>query len=82
MSVNDPFELQRFVDAQDDVGAYASAVSELRDGRKLSRRMWFVLPQIAGLGRSPKAHRFAISGMPEARAYRAHPELRLRLVEC
>src|SRR5665811_1098758 len=53
VSVNDPFELQRFVDAQDAGGAYASAVSELRDGRKLSHWMWFVFPQIAGLGRSP-----------------------------
>jgi uncharacterized protein (DUF1810 family) len=82
VSVNDPSELQRFVDAQDDGGAYASAVGELRDSRKLSRRMWFIFPQIAVLGRSPKAHRFAISGMPEARAYRAHPVLGPRLVEC
>ncbi len=82
VSVNDPFELQRFVDAQDAGGAYASAVSELRDGRKLSHWMWFVFPQIAGLGRSPTAQRFAISGMPEARAFRAHPILGPRLVEC
>ena len=82
VSVNDPFELQRFVDAQDAGGAYASAVSELRDGRKLSHWMWFVFPQIAGLGRSPTAQRFAISGMPEARAFRAHPVLGPRLVEC
>ena len=82
MSVYDPFELQRFVDAQDAGGAYASAVSELRDARKLSHWMWFVLPQIAGLGRSPTALRFAISGMPEAQAFRAHPLLGPRLVEC
>ena len=68
MTVNDPFELQRFVDAQDAGGVYDKAVSELRDGRKLSHWMWFVFPQIAGLGRSPTAQRFAISGMPEARA--------------
>ena len=80
--VNDPFELQRFVDAQDAGEAYARAVSELRDGRKLSHWMWFVFPQIAGLGRSPTAQRFAISGTPEAMAYRAHPILGPRLVEC
>ena len=82
MSVNDSFELHRFVDTQDAGGAYASAVSELRDGRKLSHWMWFIFPQIAGLGRSPTAQRFAISGMPEAQAFRAHPVLGPRLVEC
>ena len=50
MSVNDPFELQRLVDAEDNGGVYASAVSELRDGRKLSHWLCFVFPQIAGLG--------------------------------
>jgi uncharacterized protein (DUF1810 family) len=80
--LTDPFELQWFVDAQDDGGAYASAVSELRGGRKLSQWMWFVFPQIAGLGRSTTAHRFAISGIPEARAYRAYPVLGPLLVEC
>jgi uncharacterized protein (DUF1810 family) len=82
VSVNDPFELKRFVDAQDAGGAYARAVSELGDGRKRSHWMWFVFPQIAGLGRSPTAQRFAISGMPEARAFRAHPVLGPRLVGC
>jgi uncharacterized protein (DUF1810 family) len=82
VSVNDPFELKRFVDAQDAGGTYARAVSELGDGRKRSHWMWFVFPQIAGLGRSPTAQRFAISGMPEARAFRAHPVLGPRLVEC
>jgi uncharacterized protein (DUF1810 family) len=82
MTVNDLFELQRFVDAQDCGGAYVNAVSELRDGRKLSHWMWFVFPQIAGLGRSPTAQRFAISGTPEARALRAHPVLWPRLVQC
>ena len=82
MSVNDSFELHRFVDTQDAGGAYASVVSELRDGRKLSHWMWFIFPQIAGLGRSPTAQRFAISGMPEAQAFRAHPVLGPRLVEC
>jgi len=70
------------VDAQDAGGAYARAVSELRDGRKLSHWMWFVFPQIAGLGRSPTSQRFAISGMPEAQDFRAHPVLGPRLVEC
>jgi uncharacterized protein (DUF1810 family) len=70
------------VDTQDAGGAYASVVSELRDGRKLSHWMWFIFPQIAGLGRSPTAQRFAISGMPEAQAFRAHPVLGPRLVEC
>ena len=82
MTVNDPFELQRFVNAQDAGGVYDKAVSELRDGRKLSHWMWFVFPQIAGLGRSPTAQRFAISGMPEARAFCVHPVLGPRFVEC
>jgi uncharacterized protein (DUF1810 family) len=82
VSVNDPFELQRFVDAQDAGGVYARAVSELRAGRKLSHWMWFVFPQIAGLGRSPTAQRFAISGMSEARAFGAHPVLGPRVEEC
>ena len=70
------------MDAQNGRGAYLSAVSELRDARKVSHWMWFVFPQIAGLGRSPTAQRFAISGMPEALAFRAHPVLGPRLVEC
>jgi uncharacterized protein (DUF1810 family) len=82
VSVNDPFDLQRFVDAQDASGTYARAVGELRDGRKVSHWMWFIFPQIAGLGRSPTAQRFAISGMPEALAFRAHRVLGPRLVEC
>ena len=68
--------------AQDAGGAYPAAVSELRDGRKLGHWMWFVFPQIAGLGRSPTAQRFAVSGMPEAQAYLAHPVLGPRLVQC
>jgi uncharacterized protein (DUF1810 family) len=82
VSVDDAYELQRFVDAQDAGGTYVGAVSELRDARKLSHWMWFVFPQIAGLGRSSTAQRFAISGMPEAQAFRAHPVLGPRLVEC
>ena len=82
MPVKDHFKLQRFVDAQDAGGAYIAAASELRDGRKLSHWMWFVFPQIAGLGRSSTAQHFAISGLPEATAYLAHPVLGSRLVEC
>lgn len=76
----DPFGLSRFVDAQD--GVHPTAVAELRSGRKRSHWMWFVFPQIAGLGRSRAAQHFAIAGIAEARAYLAHPVLGPRLVEC
>jgi uncharacterized protein (DUF1810 family) len=79
--MGDPFDLQRFVEAQDSGGTYDRALAELRGGRKVSHWMWFVFPQIAGLGRSPVAARFAISGLDEARAYLAHPVLGPRLVE-
>ena len=82
MPVNDHFELQRFVDAQDADGTYATAVSELRNGRKQSHWIWFIFPQIVGLGRSSTAQYYAISGLPEARAYLAHPILGPRLVQC
>ncbi|NEK57073.1 DUF1810 domain-containing protein [Geodermatophilus sabuli] len=75
------FDLERFVQAQDG-GASAAALAELRAGRKRSHWMWFVFPQVAGLGRSPTAQHYAISGLPEARAYLAHPVLGPRLVEC
>jgi uncharacterized protein (DUF1810 family) len=78
--VSDPFELLRFVEAQDVGGAYDQAVRELQRGRKQSHWMWFVFPQIAGLGRSATARRFAISGLPEAQAYLAHPVLGPRLL--
>ena len=71
--------LDRFVTAQE--GVYPRALAELRAGRKTSHWMWFVFPQIAGLGRSGMAQRFAISGLPEARAYAEHPTLGRRLVE-
>jgi uncharacterized protein (DUF1810 family) len=80
--VTDPFDLQRFVAAQDDGGTYRQALAELRAGTKRSHWMWFVFPQVAGLGRSPMAQRYAISGADEARAYLAHPVLGPRLVEC
>ncbi|HWE08945.1 MAG TPA: DUF1810 domain-containing protein [Solirubrobacteraceae bacterium] len=77
----DPYDLQRFVDAQDAGGTYDSALAELREGRKRSHWMWFVFPQIAGLGRSPTAQAYAISSLGEAQAYLAHPVLGSRLNE-
>lgn len=76
----DPHDLQRFVDAQD--GAYEQARAELQDGRKTSHWMWFVFPQLRGLGHSPMAIRFGIASLAEARAYLAHPVLGPRLREC
>jgi uncharacterized protein (DUF1810 family) len=80
--VPDPYHLQRFVSAQDETGTYAVALQELRNGRKRSHWMWFVFPQIAGLGHSAMAQRYAISGLAEAQAYLAHPVLGARLAEC
>lgn len=74
--------LNRFVEAQDAGGTYAAALAELRRGRKTSHWMWFVLPQVAGLGRSETAQRYAVSGLDEARAYLADPVLGQRLREC
>ncbi len=82
MAVSDPFRLQRFLDAQDSGGTYRDAVAELRAGRKRSHWMWFVFPQIAGLGSSPTARTYAIRDLAEARAYLAHPVLGPRLAEC
>jgi uncharacterized protein (DUF1810 family) len=73
-------DLSRFVEAQ--AGSYDRALAELRAGRKTGHWMWFVFPQVAGLGRSPTAQHYAISGLEEARAYLAHPVLGPRLVEC
>jgi len=75
-------DLERFVTAQDSRGTYASAVAELREGKKTSHWMWFVFPQIAGLGMSEMSRRYAISSLEEARAYLAHPILGERLEEC
>jgi uncharacterized protein (DUF1810 family) len=80
--MNDPYELQRFVTAQNDAGTYERAVAELRAGRKRSHWMWFVFPQIAGLGQSPVSRRFAISSLAEAEAYLAHPILGQRMIQC
>jgi uncharacterized protein (DUF1810 family) len=76
----DRFDLERFVTAQ--AGIYEAVVRELRAGRKTSHWMWFVFPQIAGLGTSSMSRRYAISGLDEARAYLAHPALGPRLREC
>jgi uncharacterized protein (DUF1810 family) len=76
----DPFDLQRFIDAQ--AGCYADALAELVAGRKQSHWMWFVFPQLRGLGRSHHAHHYGISGLAEAAAYLAHPLLGARLREC
>ncbi len=75
-------DLGRFVLAQDDRGTFAQALAELRAGRKTSHWMWFVFPQIDGLGRSALARHYAVSGLDEARAYLAHPVLGARLREC
>ena len=79
---DDPYDLERFVTAQDARGTYTSAVAELRAGRKVGHWMWFVLPQIAGLGTSELSRRYAISSLEEARAYLAHPILGTRIEEC
>jgi uncharacterized protein (DUF1810 family) len=76
----DPHDLSRFVLAQQDV--YETAVRELRAGRKVSHWMWFVFPQIAGLGRSAVSQKYAINSLAEAEAYIAHPVLGPRLLEC
>ena len=79
-SATDPHNLQRFLDAQAHV--IDQVLAELRDGRKRSHWMWFIFPQIAGLGSSPTAQHFAISGRAEALAYLAHPTLGPRLRQC
>jgi uncharacterized protein (DUF1810 family) len=75
-------DLERFVKAQDSGGTYQRAVAELRSGRKTTHWMWFIFPQIAGLGRSATAQAYAISDLAEAQAYLAHPILGPRLIEC
>lgn len=80
MSLPDPWNLQRFVDAQAPV--YGAVVEELRDGRKASHWMWFVFPQLRGLGHSAMAQHYGLASLDEARAYLAHPELGARLREC
>ena len=76
----DPYDLERFVTAQAPV--YPDVVVELRAGQKHGHWMWFVFPQLRGLGLSPTAHRFGVVSLDEARAYLQHPLLGPRLVEC
>jgi uncharacterized protein (DUF1810 family) len=80
--MDDPFDLERFVQAQDNSRTYAVALEELRRGRKASHWMWFVFPQITGLGHSAMSRTFAISSLEEARAYLGHDVLGPRLIEC
>ncbi len=80
MQDQDEFNLHRFVNAQEST--YAQVRTELAAGAKRSHWMWFIFPQIRGLGFSAMAQRFAISGLPEAKAYLEHPVLGLRLREC
>jgi uncharacterized protein (DUF1810 family) len=82
MEPADPCRLERFVAAQDRNDTYERAVAELRDGEKRSHWMWFVFPQISGLGFSAMSREFSISGLDEARAYLRHPVLGPRLVQC
>jgi len=78
--MTDPYNLKRFIDAQNPV--YEHVLAELRDGDKTSHWMWFIFPQIEGLGRSDTAKKFAISSRREAEAYLHHPVLGTRLREC
>jgi uncharacterized protein (DUF1810 family) len=78
--VSDRYDLQRFATAQE--GVYEAALNELRGGRKTGHWMWFIFPQIAGLGMSAMSRRYAISSLAEARAYLEHPVLGPRLDEC
>lgn len=77
--MDDPHDLQRFVNAQ--AGVYERALAEVRNGRKTSHWMWFIFPQLYGLGMSAMSQRYAIRSLDEARAYLAHPVLGPRLVE-
>jgi uncharacterized protein (DUF1810 family) len=78
---DDPYHLDRFVEAQAH-GVHDRALAELRSGRKTSHWMWFVFPQVAGLGSSPTSRRYAVGSVEEARAYLRHPVLGPRLLEC
>jgi len=80
MEMDDPYDLNRFVQAQ--IGAYEQALAEIRSGRKRSHWMWYVFPQFEGLGSSPTTRRYAIKSIAEARAYLGHPMLGPRLMAC
>lgn len=77
---DDPYNLTRFIDAQNEV--YVSVLEELKNGKKETHWMWFVFPQIDGLGSSPTAKHYAIKSIEEAKAYLGHPVLHSRLTEC
>ncbi|NCA72831.1 MAG: DUF1810 domain-containing protein [Sphingobacteriia bacterium] len=80
MTTDDPHDLNRFVRAQEN--DYAPALAEIRSGRKRTHWMWYIFPQLDGLGFSETARRYGIRGLDEARAYLGHPVLGQRLVEC
>jgi uncharacterized protein (DUF1810 family) len=80
--MSDPYDLQRFVAAQDEDGSYGKALAELRQGEKQGHWMWFVSPQLAGLGHSATSRRYAINSLSEAQSYVRHPILGTRLTEC
>jgi uncharacterized protein (DUF1810 family) len=77
--MDDAYDLERFVEAQDSGGTYEAALAELRRGRKTSHWMWFAFPQVAGLGQSATSRRYAIASLAEAQAYLRHPVLGARL---
>jgi uncharacterized protein (DUF1810 family) len=78
--MNDPFDLKRFVQAQE--GDFERALAEITSGRKVSHWMWYIFPQFAGLGSSPISQQYAIKSVAEAKAFLAHPVLGPRLIEC
>jgi len=80
MNPDDPYDLNRFLSAQE--GIYAQALAELKAGQKRTHWMWFIFPQIDGLGHSPMARRYAIKNIEEARQYLNHPVLGKRLLQC
>jgi uncharacterized protein (DUF1810 family) len=80
MTNQDPYDLKRFLSAQQPI--YERVLTELRSGEKRSHWMWFIFPQIKGLGHSPTSQYYAIKSLEEARAYLSHPILGARLVEC
>jgi uncharacterized protein (DUF1810 family) len=80
--MEDPYRLRRFVDAQNANGTYQEVISELRSGRKSSHWMWYVFPQVKGLGQSSMANHYGIASLAEAQAYLRHPMLGPRLIEC
>ena len=80
MNIADPYDLNRFLSAQE--GVYERALAELKDGQKRTHWMWYIFPQIDGLGYSPTAKRYSIKSIEEAQQYLDHPVLGKRLLEC